>query len=680
MVQEKIKKLLANFYNLVKVVIACILLGMFIFLAMFPVANYFQDVLQKKEISLKTSIAKEILQKETSQLKIYAAEIAKSEILKKYVMSEDVLGCLSILSQESEKRGLDFASVVNQEGVTLTRTRTVSKRGDNMFYNSPLGRAAAEGKSLVSFEKSSIDENDFILIASSPILDNGKMVGTVFGGYSLNNKTAERLKGIHSEFQADTAFYLKSRGIVGQSFSNPDIASKLNNLFNAGSDWIKKGRGGDLVVIDGHELYVENIVLNGTEKSEGGVLVFIPVSYWPELGILLVIWTFILLVIAFCINRRHKYFRGKYTKVFIWMLTGSLVIGLSFTIWNNRPQKQKPIKLAQPTARIYNSVLRFEPEFGVFEKKYQQQLAVKLISGGENINAANIVINYDPAMVEVRDINTTHSFCQDDLFVEKSIDNKKGEVTIVCGVPTPGFNGDEGVVAELIVKPLKEGAVSFTFSPYTQVLANDGLGTDVLRHADNASYNITEGIDELQTYPLVISPSHPDSERWYADKNIMFYWNNPVGQKISYSFDQDKESVPDKNYQGWLSDKKFIKLQVEKDGIYYFHTLLWKAGKPVYPASYVKVKVDTTPPEAPTMKLSNINLTKGEILRMEFFSRDELSGLQKNYYVTVDNNYFLPTGSSLFMPFIESGKHTITVRAFDNAGNYSDTSQEIRVK
>ncbi len=41
---------------------------------------------------------------------------------------------------------------------------------------------------------------------------------------------------------------------------------------------------------------------------------------------------------------------------------------------------------------------------------------------------------------------------------------------------------------------------------------------------------------------------------------------------------------------------------------------------------------------------------------------------------------WLPTLSRLYMPFHDTGAHTVSVRVFDNAENYSDGEVEIRVK
>jgi hypothetical protein len=52
--------------------------------------------------------------------------------------------------------------------------------------------------------------------------------------------------------------------------------------------------------------------------------------------------------------------------------------------------------------------------------------------------------------------------------------------------------------------------------------------------------------------------------------------------------------------------------------------------------------------------------------------------MQKNYYIKIDDGALLPTGSFLFFAFPE-GKHIFTVRIFDNAGNFSESSIPLNI-
>jgi hypothetical protein len=100
----------------------------------------------------------------------------------------------------------------------------------------------------------------------------------------------------------------------------------------------------------------------------------------------------------------------------------------------------------------------------------------------------------------------------------------------------------------------------------------------------------------------------------------------------------------------------------------------------VGPVAHLKIMIDTTPPSPPVIKSSATGVKAGEIVRFELSDiGDNLSGLQKNFYVSFDNGIWLPSLPQLNIPFMDAGKHKIAVRIFDNAGNFSDSSTEITV-
>jgi hypothetical protein len=114
-----------------------------------------------------------------------------------------------------------------------------------------------------------------------------------------------------------------------------------------------------------------------------------------------------------------------------------------------------------------------------FKKNNLEKIKISLSTQNDFINAVQAVIYYNPEKVAVKGIKIENSFCNPGLFLEKSIDNKAGEVRVVCGLFNPGFSGD-GIVAELEIVALKNDPVVFNFSSESMALANDGLGTNVL--------------------------------------------------------------------------------------------------------------------------------------------------------------------------------------------------------
>jgi len=119
-----------------------------------------------------------------------------------------------------------------------------------------------------------------------------------------------------------------------------------------------------------------------------------------------------------------------------------------------------------------------------------EKIQILVDTQNDFVNAVQVVIKYDPKKVLVNDIDIENTFCNPGLFLEKEIDNKKGEVRIVCGLFRPGFSGSDGIVAELEVIPWKTGKAKFSFSDECMVLANDGFGTNVLAFLNDKSFLI----------------------------------------------------------------------------------------------------------------------------------------------------------------------------------------------
>ena len=94
------------------------------------------------------------------------------------------------------------------------------------------------------------------------------------------------------------------------------------------------------------------------------------------------------------------------------------------------------------------------------------------------INAVGTVIQFNPRYVEVTRMTTEQSFCS--FYAENAFDNIKGEVHVSCGTPNPGFTGDS-IVAEVEMRVKTLGTVTITTSADSQILANNGKGTNLLQ-------------------------------------------------------------------------------------------------------------------------------------------------------------------------------------------------------
>jgi hypothetical protein len=216
------------------------------------------------------------------------------------------------------------------------------------------------------------------------------------------------------------------------------------------------------------------------------------------------------------------------------------------------------------------------------------------------------------------------------------------------------------------------------FDDETKILANDGLGTNVLRLAIDGSYNIVSYDDQQNIGgPLTVySYTHPNSERWYKRKNVQFSWSNIKGATYRYALNDIPDFIPGEEN---ITSENSLSFDVDKDGVYYFHLLSEKDGNTGTIIHY-KIMIDSTPPLPPIIQASHTNIEPGEMVRFDFAGEDELSGIQKGFYVKFDEGIFLPVAPPLYMPFLSVGRYSVVIRAFDKAGNFNDAMVEIKVE
>lgn len=603
-------------------------------------------------------------------------EVATPSSFAKLIEARDVPQLASALQDEQAIHHFDALSVTDDAGVVLAQTQASSSRiGDYIFQTTAYGQKVAEGIAVVSIERG--NDTPLLVVAGYPVTDHGQMVGAVFGGYSIDDAYARNFRDKYLTGGENLIFYSNQDGVVGTTFEDPDTKLLLAAYFNIGSDWILKGQSDREVIVEGRAYFVKNFVFPGPYGgSPGGVLVLYPAGYTAEAAIFSSIVALIFALIMFYLHTRGATKRRYETEVTILIIC-SLVVFFAIFFTDSSLLYSHSILVQKPSYTIYNSTLAFDPSFAVLSRSSEQRVGVEVSTGGEAINAAQIDVTYDPARVWVADIITANSFCAPAIFLEKSIDNKRGEVQVTCGLPTPGFSGESGDVVTLALRPIQEGDVTLHFSTGTQILANDGLGTDVLRLATDGSYRIIyEATAENSTSSVIVfSPTYPNSARWYDEPDGLFTWIASPGYRYLYLLNKIPAMATLAGASTTPADS--VSFSGLTDGVYYFHIQPIKGGISGAVSDY-KVMIDTTPPSQPIIKASETTVSEGQIIRLTFESNDELSGLQGNYYVQFDDGVFLPTASPLSVS-LPRGTHVITVRAFDHAGNFADGSITITV-
>ena len=134
-----------------------------------------------------------------------------------------------------------------------------------------------------------------------------------------------------------------------------------------------------------------------------------------------------------------------------------------------------------PTAELYFLPI---PTHLIPNQQFNVELHVRTSTP---VNALGTVMHFNPNFLSVEKMTTDQSLCS--FYAENSFDTIKGEVHLFCGVPNPGFTGDS-LVFRLTMRSRSSGVSTITLDPSSQVLANDGKGTNTIGPLPTLTVNV----------------------------------------------------------------------------------------------------------------------------------------------------------------------------------------------
>lgn len=319
----------------------------------------------------------------------------------------------------------------------------------------------------------------------------------------------------------------------------------------------------------------------------------------------------------------------------------------------------------------------------------------------QSVNTYDVTVNFDNNFVRPLFINKAGSLCT--IYVrELAIGETNARIT--CGQPTPGFQGNLGKIAMISFQTLREGTTGITISPSSQVLANDGNGTNILGSTRGVTLNIVRGAGAFET-PIVRTEQGYQSGDWINQNSVTFLWDTvPNAKGYSYSFSTNPDEAP--NYTIDTTDLSVGYTDLP-DGTYYFKifatdgfgtsgiqtfiiqidttgprdlSINLNTCNPVTPAGIDTQQRDTEDCKTYTDQDENIVLDTTPII--DISAVDDGSGIS-HYAFSLNGGEFITTRFQYPLDSIMTGRHTLVYRAYDNAGNYTErtlTFSTIEVK
>ncbi|MEN9881100.1 MAG: hypothetical protein RLZZ308_283 [Candidatus Parcubacteria bacterium] len=304
----------------------------------------------------------------------------------------------------------------------------------------------------------------------------------------------------------------------------------------------------------------------------------------------------------------------------------------------------------------------------------------------ESINAVSASLSFPSDALEVLSLSKSGSFIT--LWAEEpAFSNTKGTVSLEGVALNPGYSKASGKVVTVTFKAKQAGNVSVAIKQGS-VLANDGNATDVLKTTGSAFVYINEedAVSAPSTQvsasvvPVITSPTHPDSTKWYSRKDASFEWKVPSGVIAIRTIYSEKESdTPSKVYDPPVTNRSFT---VESDGTFYMHVQFKNKSGWGSKATYAFL-VDSQPPESLKASFPDGAVTTNQTPAVSVQAEDSLSGVNK-ITLSIDNGQpieFPVDSSHLYrLPKQSAGNHSVVVSAIDNAGNVSTVTLDVTIQ
>ncbi len=338
-------------------------------------------------------------------------------------------------------------------------------------------------------------------------------------------------------------------------------------------------------------------------------------------------------------------------------------------------------------SKAFGASLFVSPAAGSFVVGQNFAVAVAVGSADRALNAAAGTVIYPADKLEVVSVNKSNSVLSY-WITEPSA--AAGQIKFEGVVPNPGFTGAAGTLLNITFRVRATGQALVNFSSGS-VLANDGLGTEILTAMPGASFSLLPQVTTPPapqstvpaTYgppaPEVTSSTHPDPNRWYANSDPVFSW--PVSGEITgVNFLANRESTanPGTNSDGLMKTYQYRDVA---DGEWFFHLRLRDAGG-WGGITHFGFNIDTEKPTNLKVKLAPRSDDTDPRIAALVSAQDRTSGLDR-YEFSLNNGApvtWTDDGQGEYRFVVsEPGHQVLVVKVYDLAGNYLQESVEFDV-
>lgn len=317
---------------------------------------------------------------------------------------------------------------------------------------------------------------------------------------------------------------------------------------------------------------------------------------------------------------------------------------------------------------------------------------------GADVNATQATVQFPTDMLELASVNRSGSVFN--FWVEEPvISNEDGTLKFIGGT-SKAVSGVSLKVLTLQFKARGAGKKDVTIGDAV-VTAADGKGTNVLSQTTGTNIvvstetiaPIAAGAPTVTETPQVIAreaapakglpakpairvPLYPQENGWYnLVGDVTALWDVPADvTEVAVSLNKNPNAEPQVPEKTLVNGKNFGKLT---EGIWYAHAQ-FKNALGWGPVAHYKIQIDLTAPLPFKLKISETR-SDNPSPRLEFKTQDALSGLA-HAMIYSDGTLLMESADSAatLLP-LRPGKHKLTVRIADLAGNAVEDSVGVEV-
>ncbi|GEM_PF-421779 len=359
----------------------------------------------------------------------------------------------------------------------------------------------------------------------------------------------------------------------------------------------------------------------------------------------------------------------------------------------------------------------FSPDKGDLVTEQQFDVSIKIkTEGEETLNGSQSKINFDKNLLEVISISKEGSAFN--LWIQDpSFSNENGSIDLIGGI-TGGISGASLQILKISFKAKATGVAALNFiKEESEITAHDGLGTNILTQVSDASFKISQappapivepGVPKpvpiptptppveqvplpiqierpviiakrLPDLPEVQIALYPDQESWYNKiSSFLVQWKLPEDiTNIRTTINKNPaETLKSLKGEGLFESKIFPPLE---DGINYLH-IQFRNTEGWGKIMHYKLSIDTMPPLSFEVDVKEGTTTTNPQPTLTFISGDQLSGID-HYQIKIPNFETITTSETSYkLPLLKPGNYRILVRAYDKAGNISESVVQLNIQ